>query len=86
MGREDLLNCCKGWTNFSKLPSMSINADDFKKKFRTYAGPFSGSLIDPTNDSWFCLNRYPITLRITTANAESTVQNHAFPDYFNWIG
>lgn len=52
-----------------------------KKIGKTYAGPSSGSLIEPTKDSWLTLNRWPITERITTPKAETIVQNQALPDY-----
>ena len=47
------------------------------------AGPSAGSLIEPTKDSWFVLNRCAITDKITTPNADNTVQNQALPPCYN---
>ena len=47
------------------------------------AGPSTGSLIEPTKDSWFVLNRCAITDKMTTPHADNTVQNQALPPYYN---
>lgn len=43
------------------------------------ASPSSGSLVDPIMDSCPILNKYPMTDKITMANADKTVQKYAFP-------
>lgn len=69
--------CVQLWEEkVSKLKCLHVE----KSKDFTYAGPSSGSLIDPTKDSWLVLNKWPITERITTPKADKTVQNQALPD------